>query len=62
MNNVGPRPPAASLSNGLTERHTKLRLITRMAYGFSSTDNIIALCLLDRDGYCPSLPGRALTE
>jgi len=47
------------LSNGLTESvNTKLRLITRMAYGFSSTDNLIALCLLDRGGYCPPLPGR----
>jgi transposase len=51
------------LSNGLAESvNTKLRLITRMAYGFSSTDNLIALCLLDRGGYCPPLPGRALTE
>jgi hypothetical protein len=51
------------LSNGLTESvNTKLRLITRMAYGFSSTDNLIALCLLDRGGYCPPLPGRPLTE
>jgi len=48
------------LSNGLTESvNTKLRLITRMAYGFRSTDNLIALCLLDRGGHCPPLPGRA---
>ena len=47
------------LSNGLTESvNTKLRLITRIAYGFRSTDNLIALCLLDRGGYCPALPGR----
>ena len=47
------------LSNGLTESvNTKLRLLTRMAYGFRSTDNLIALCLLDRGGYCPDLPGR----
>jgi transposase len=47
------------LSNGLTESvNTKLRLITRIAYGFESTDNLIALCLLDRGGYCPDLPGR----
>jgi len=47
------------LSNGLTESvNTKLRLLTRMAYGFRSTDNLIALCLLDRGGYCPPLPGR----
>ena len=36
------------LSNGLTESvNTKLRLLTRIAYGFRSTDNLIALCLLD---------------
>jgi transposase len=47
------------LSNGLTESiNTKLRLLTRIAYGFKSTDNLIALCLLDRGGYCPDLPGR----
>ncbi len=47
------------LSNGLTESvNTKLRLITRIAYGFRSTDNLIALCYLDRGGYCPGLPGR----
>ena len=47
------------LSNGLTESvNTKLRLITRIAYGFRSTDNLIALCLLDRGGHCPPLPGR----
>jgi transposase len=47
------------LSNALVEStNTKLRLITRMAFGFRSTDNLIALCLLDRGGYCPSLPGR----
>lgn len=47
------------LSNGLTESvNTKLRLITRIAYGFRSTDNLIALCYLDRGGYCPDLPGR----
>jgi transposase len=47
------------LSNALVEStNTKLRLLTRMAYGFRSTDNLIALCLLDRGGYCPPLPGR----
>ncbi|MEO7571818.1 MAG: transposase, partial [Acidimicrobiales bacterium] len=45
------------LSNGLTESvNTKLRLITRMAYGFRSTDNLIALCLLDRGGHCQPHP------
>jgi transposase len=47
------------LSNGLVESvNTKLRLLTRIAYGFRSTDNLIALCLLDRGGHCPPLPGR----
>jgi transposase len=47
------------LSNGLTESvNTKLRLITRMAYGFRSTHNLIALALLDRGGHCPPLPNR----
>ncbi len=47
------------LSNALVEStNTKLRLLTRMAYGFKSTDNLIALCLLDRGGYSPPLPGR----
>jgi hypothetical protein len=36
-------------------------ILTRMAYGFTSTDNLIALCLLDRSGYCPPLPGRQAT-
>ena len=47
------------LSNALIEStNTKLRLLTRLAYGFRSTNNLIALCLLDRGGYCPPLPGR----
>ena len=47
------------LSNGLTESvNTKIRLLTRIAYGFNNTDNLIALCLLDRGGHCPDLPGR----
>jgi transposase len=50
------------LSNGLVESvNTKLRLLTRIAYGFRSTDNLIALCLLDRGGHCPPLPGRQAT-
>jgi transposase len=49
------------LSNGLTESvNTKLRLLTRIAYGFRSTDNLIALCLLDRGDHCPPLPGRTV--
>jgi len=47
------------LSNALVEStNTKLRLLTRVAYGFRSTDDLISLCLLDRGGYCPPLPSR----
>jgi transposase len=42
-------------SNGLTESvNTKLRLLTRVADGFRSTGNLIALCLLDRGGHAPA--------
>ena len=47
------------LSNGLIEStNTKLRLLTRIAYGFRNTNNLIALAHLDRGGHCPQLPGR----
>lgn len=47
------------LSNALVEStNTKLRLITRMAFGFRRPEALIALALLDRGGYCPRLPGR----
>ena len=47
------------LSNGLVEStNTKIRLLTRMAFGFSSPEALVALALLDRGGYCPPLPGR----
>ncbi len=48
------------LSNALVEStNTKLRLLTRMAYGFREPEHLIALALLDRGGYCPPLPGRS---
>ena len=47
------------LSNGLVEStNTKIRVLTRIAYGFTNTDHLIALALLDRGGYRPALPGR----
>jgi transposase len=47
------------VSNALVEStNTKLHLLTRLAYGFKSTDNLIALCLLGRGDYSPPLPGR----
>jgi transposase len=48
-----------NLSNALVEStNTKLRVLTRLAYGFREPEHLIALALLDRGGYCPSLPGR----
>lgn len=47
------------LSNALVEStNTKLRVLTRMAYGFKKPEHLVALALLDRGGYCPPLPGR----
>jgi transposase len=46
-------------SNALAETtNTKLRLLTREAYEFRSTDNPIPLYPPDRGGYRPPLPGR----
>ena len=47
------------LSNGLVEStNTKVRLLTRMAFGFKSPEAMIALAMLNLGGYCPPLPGR----
>lgn len=47
------------LSNALIEStNTKIRLLTRIAYGFKEPEHLIALALLDRGGYCPPLPRR----
>ena len=48
------------LSNGLVESvNTKIRLITRQAFGFHSAEPLIGLALLALGGLCPPLPGRA---
>jgi len=48
------------LSNGLVEStHTKIRLLTRVAFGFRSPEALIALAMLSVGGLCPPLPGRA---
>ena len=47
-----------NLSNGLIESTTKIRLITRMAYGFKSPEALIALAMLNLGGHRPTLPGR----
>jgi len=54
----------AALTEGLTNArvesmNTKIRLITRMAFGFRSTDALIALAMLSLGGFCPPLPCRA---
>ena len=47
------------LSNGLIEStNTKIRLITRQAFGFKHPSALIALAMLSLGGYCPALPGR----
>jgi transposase len=48
------------LSNGRTESvNTKIRLITRIAFGFKSPDALIALAMLSLGGHRPALPGRS---
>jgi transposase len=47
------------LSNARVESvNTKLRLLTRIAFGFRSAEALVALAMLDLGGLCPPLPGR----
>lgn len=47
------------LSNGRIESvNTKIRLITRIAFGFASPDALIALAMLNLGGHQPVLPAR----
>jgi transposase len=47
------------LSNALIEStNTKIRLLTRIAFGFRSAEALIALAMLSLGGYRPALPGR----
>lgn len=47
------------LSNARTESvNTRVRLITRVAFGFHGPEPVIALALLALGGYRPALPGR----
>ena len=47
------------LSNGRIESvNTKIRLITRIAFGFANPDALIALAMLTLGGHRPTLPGR----
>jgi transposase len=48
------------LSQGLIEStNTKIRLLTRLAFGFRSPEALIALAMLALGGHRPTLPGRA---
>jgi len=48
------------LSNGRIESvNTKIRLITRIAFGFRSPEALIALAMLNLGGHKPVLPGRS---
>ena len=48
------------LSNALVEStNTKIRVLTRVAFGFHSAEALIALAMLNLGGYRPELPGRA---
>jgi hypothetical protein len=38
--------------------NTKIRLMTRIAFGFTSPDALIALAMLSLGGHKPVLPGR----
>jgi len=47
------------LSNALVEStNTKIRVLTRIAFGFANPQALIALAMLALGGYCPPLPGR----
>jgi hypothetical protein len=47
------------LSNALIESvNTKIRLLTRVAFGFRSATALIALAMLSLGGHKPTLPGR----
>jgi transposase len=48
------------LSNGRIESvNTKIRLITRVAFGFRSPEALISLAMLNLGGHKPGLPGRS---
>ncbi|MEU4675273.1 transposase, partial [Amycolatopsis sp. NPDC023774] len=50
------------LSNALIEStNTKIRLLTRLAFGFKHPDALISLALLALGGYRPELPDRTHT-
>ena len=57
-------PIVASLLHGASNArvesvNTRLRLLTRIAFGFKSPHALIGLAMLALGGLCPNLPGRA---
>ena len=51
------------LSNARLEgANTRVRLITRLAFGFKDVSVLIALIMLRLGGLCPDLPGRPSTR
>lgn len=54
LNAIAHRP-----SNSLIESvNAKIRLITRIAYGFKNVDALIAMAMLSLGGHRPARPGR----
>ena len=58
------QPIVASLLHGASNArvesiNTRLRLLTRIAFGFKSPQALIGLAMLALGGLCPQLPGRA---
>ena len=52
-------PLRSETSNALVEStNTKIRVLTRVAFGFRSPEALIAMAMLSVGGVCPSLPGR----
>ena len=48
------------LSNARVESvNTRIRLLTRIAFGFHSARPLISMVMLALGGLCPPLPGRA---
>lgn len=48
-------------SNALAEStNTKIRVLTRVAFGFRSPEALIAMAMLSVGGVCPPLPGRGV--
>jgi len=46
-------------SNALVEStNTKIRVLTRVAFGFRSPEALISMAILSVGGVCPELPGR----